>query len=416
MSKDTTKPKGKSRERSRESSPAQVTKPKQPKKTPRQKDRDAQRSQNYREKKGSEVMEDLTKQLKEKLHPGFLHIRDLVSNSGVVAVPAYTRLPISTRGIGFHIAHCIYNFKRIYEAYPLEEKLIFSAYRIALAQLEYKIVQAHSEVSANQCFDPPFMPHFFSADQQNIICQFRLAFTGVANLINTVGNVSFNGCLYTPVYLNTGMLEYSETVPVEQTAGAATTVARMVKLYAPEATAVLFSNLKDTVASLANRDTPLDARKTFYDANPLPGAKWTGAQDPVLQNPEDFWPADYDTQAMFRDVMSLRPFYSVLGTKTPKYMNGGLVDYSSPGASHLLVSGQPKAANLIGDLVSGTTSTYWSVHPVGNISFFMGTSLATGELPALSAYKTELYSVRSPTVRAETAETNIAVNIGSLYG
>lgn len=63
-------------------------------------------------------------------------------------------------------------------------------------------------------------------------------------------------------------------------------------------------NIRTAVEGLCDPATQQQHRQSFYDLNPLPGARWTDEQGvgPLLHNADAIWPADYNVAGLQADV------------------------------------------------------------------------------------------------------------------
>lgn len=107
-------------------------------------------------------------------------------------------------------------------------------------------------------------------------------------------------------------------------------------LLVPQAEQVTFSNLRETVESLANQQCPGEYRRRFYRNNPIPGAIWVGEPDnPILANPDEIMPTEYTVNELNDDVQDMHAKIVFANKKAPKYFTGA-IDFEPDGTRAML--------------------------------------------------------------------------------
>lgn len=138
----------------------------------------------------------------------------------------------------------------------------------------------------------------------------------ITSIIRSLGKVKVGDKLYVP---KTGI--HNETTD---------------RMFIPQSEQICLSNLRRTVESLSNPETPAAIRRRFYRNSPIPGAIWVGApEDPLLNNPDEIMPDNYNVQRFNDDVLNIRAKLNFLNKKAPKYFTGP-VTFEPEGTKALL--------------------------------------------------------------------------------
>ena len=131
------------------------------------------------------------------------------------------------------------------------------------------------------------MDYSLPIEQRDIDRANRLNPGPVSALISSVGRVEINGQSYFPV------LELE--VRMEN---------------------ITLDVLREFVVRMSQTATPAVERTAAYNVNALPGSSWAETGDgPVLTNPDDICPGNYEEQSMAVDMQDVRAFVNLRARK-----------------------------------------------------------------------------------------------------
>lgn len=379
-------------------------KDKQPKKNKSEKksSRNKTRSQNFREKAGNAARADLQKELDRPLFFGFAIDINAPTVQMVQVVDQAKVLPISTRGIGFYSQSLFIKLHQTLKNIP--QCSVYELYRLSLAQLELKLIKSvRSQSQPYPTNNDQYYKPMLDLEFRESIEGMSVNFGPIAAIINAIGSFVYGETTYYP------------RLPV------------MEELI-PQPQLIVLSNLRRVVNLLSNRATPHNSRLYFYNVSPLPGAIWgpdpirrAGQRRrvddqhhpdfPLLMNPEDFMPQEYDIQDLDQDINRVKNFINFCSRKSIKYVeNGSAISYDSKaaGLKTMLVTNyihelrNPEAvmdreghinyAEM--SLPVGGLCQYWSDVKIDNITAFLGALHVLGEIPVHQA-PFETYGVRA---------------------
>jgi len=382
-------------------------------KPPSKRGRDKARSERHRLMIGAEESKELKKELDKTLFFGFNLEAKAIDASGFNVVKQAKVLPVSTRVVGLTVQSMFVTLNQRLTKLP--DCSVYEAYRVSLAQTELKMMKSQeASVLRVNAENISFYRPRLSIEEEKILKTCPINFNVIANAINAIGKFEYNQTTYYPKFINRSV---------------------------PDPYTITYSNLKRTVYGLSLPGTPRDERKYFYENNSLPGAKWKGTNskgkrsreeeeiyDPILVNPKDFWPEDYDEDDLRDDVHRYQGLLAWASGKSLKYVNlESKIDYEGPGLKTLLVSNNSdndlrnSEVIVVDDKIDftsmsmpiGSLSEFWSPELIDETTAYIGALQLLGEVPsnARNAPEYIVRTVENSSVRMSHTWASMFINM-----
>lgn len=350
------------------------------------------RVQTYRKQQSKITEDNLSEELKKKLFPGVKDGQTASERLEAVNTFKAITLTVTTRAIGFGTMHI---FLSLFEFANVPQRGdIYQLYRVGLAVFQAKLQIVQRSVTCIL---------YTEEDYETVPANEDLIMTakGILNLpdqltsvINAIGKVKISERLYIP---KMGKYHYTRN-----------------HAFLPQPEQVTFNNLRNTVVALNDARTPIEYRRTFYQNNPIPGAIWEGApNDPVLVNPEEIMPEDYDVTDLADDIDALRAKMNHLNKKGPKYFTKP-VNFEDTGTKSMLVCNSMNKLRCIdrrqgeGLLeyysrmkISGDIDEYFNIERLTTGEQIDGNIALLGESPEIGVLKYPIYLMRDKRICSE---------------
>lgn len=373
--------------------------------------RDEKRRDDFREKKGKETMDNLKKELDKELFFGFTMDSKAFEGQKIGVSPQAKILPISTRSVGLTTQAMFVKVNQTMRNIP--QCSVYEAYRVSLAQMEYKVIESgrNQLMNVNTNYNDYQALHM-ALEYREALLGCPINFNVIASAINAVGSFEYN------------QIQYYCKIPNRAV---------------PDPLTVSFSNLKRTVSMMSLESTPIATRKYFYENNPLPGAKWKGVApprrgrrdefeiNPILTNPQDFWPVDYGIEDFNDDLQRFNGLLSWTSRKSLKYVNvESKIVYSGSGSPTCFVSNYCEGLRNSDPLLNadgsidwqntampvGRMSEFWTPDRLDDMTMYIGMLQLLGEIPGKSKERfSYVRSVENCVMRADRAWTAMFINM-----
>ncbi|KMQ93466.1 hypothetical protein RF55_6431 [Lasius niger] len=254
--------------------------------------------ESYRERKSKEYGNKEKKRIFDELMFGYRSQNEVMKSLQIITVPKSIVVSVTTRAVGFMCQFLFCKFARLNVKFPLGNNGL-------------PAVPNQSSPSRNKT-GPSDVRTVFAL-------HWKITFLAIR---------SDAGTLYIP------------RLPV----------AKIGNGNALEPTIVSFSTLRTIVSKLADVTTPRAERDYFYQHSASSGAIWSSARKlnddgtfedipdtrPILQNPDDFMPRNYEINDLHRDTSAVEDLLEIIGRKYPKYVYA--LDFGSAGNVSQLVS------------------------------------------------------------------------------
>lgn len=323
------------------------------------------RAQNFRKKENAEVMTSIKKDLDSKLFAEYDTLNQALQSLNISEQKQVINLPITTRGIGIitsRLAH------RIHLQLPNVDIPINEWYRVSLAQASLKLINAQ-DANVLPLHRPKLPSMDMDLESRTIISTIHVNLAPLSNIINSIGNFSFNDVSYTPVISD--VQAFSPTIST-------------LRAFLDEAT--------------------INANLIYSTYSCLPGAIWENRMGAVrLTNADDIFPRNYNRAAMREDIEEVKAFYANVTRKLQKF--GGSISYGPDGLPSQLVSVQPTTDRVSctyaeEDIftIFGEEDSFYTPVPLSPLNYTLGMASLFGEtiiqVPANTLQAQ--YSIRSP--------------------
>ncbi|UYV84844.1 UBA2 [Cordylochernes scorpioides] len=287
-----------------------------------------ERSLQFREK-NAEFMNQLTKELEAKLFIGAPSV--LVAAEKQTPVEYAVPVPISTRGVGLACNAVAQRLQGLLTPVRYAAFNVDALYRVSMAQLHYKLERVCSKGHSFRSHVPVIQPMDYPTEL--LLRENRRTFKPIADIINMIGTVVFEGGTYVP---------YVPDAPIEN------------PLF------MTFPRLRPAVVAMHDFETPAPQRQAYHEFSPLPGGLWLQVMQPVvegippqpvipaqvhLSNPDNVMSAHYGVTQLVQDINALGVFMDQLKTKYPLLL--GDVDWDAPGSPGLLASYEARVEMLV---------------------------------------------------------------------
>jgi len=345
------------------------------------------RLENHRLQKGHDTVKEIHRAAMERTSVSLDTLLNCLNNMQIVQQKQEAIVPITTRGAGFLTQEC-YDEAVIQHPKAARACNVNQAYRVVLAQQQLQLLKSEENALLN---DPTVMQietelPSIDATMQQAIASTPQSFRLTADLINTIGKCEVGQTNYRPVILSPKIK--SSSIPVTSTKRR-----REYSDLLPDPYAVTFKNLRETVEALSSPQTPIEARRYFYDNNPIPGAVFS---EGLLTNANDIMPAGYDVANLARDQRHFRAMLGMLSSKS-QHLVGECV-FNGIGNPGQLVTCYQEQFKIVGS----------ELHfPVGEVRFrcirqmepgfaVRGALSLLGEYPITAPTDRNLYGIREP--------------------
>lgn len=279
------------------------------------------RAQNYRENRNESVIADFAKmnleRLRSDLFGEFSSLKEALITAKVDPQAQSIRISATTRGIGLTLFSTL---NRISAQMPDVNIPIHSFYRVSLMQFAAKLDV--SQLQRGVGFVDPLDGEeglLLDSDMRNLVSMNPQNVTPVAGVINCVGLFSHDDVKYFP---------------------------SMVTVASP--LNVTIRTLRQSVVMLSNPVTPLEVRQRWVALNSIPGAQFEDELDPILVNPDDVIPGNYDLPMARNDFLLVNACLAKIGRKTPKL--AGVISFNEKG----------NKGQLLTATINANTSHIWS--------------------------------------------------------
>uniref|UniRef100_A0A0A1X529 Anaphase-promoting complex subunit 4 n=1 Tax=Zeugodacus cucurbitae TaxID=28588 RepID=A0A0A1X529_ZEUCU len=233
-------------------------------------------------------------------------------------------LPISTRSVGLNIRCLVKEIQLLlgnkykdFEYYRLTNAL----YRVTLLRLHMKINKGFRNCIID--LRKSDAPYFITEDFERSIECMGPDFTIIHQLLSAVGYVQYGRDSFVPVLPLLKQDQHCDPINVR------------------------FTNLRNIVTSLADRETSIEVRRHFWEYNPIPGAKWSTtdvdgkdefATNTYLSNPNDIMPENYNLPELNEDISIIQVIVTIISREYPKYITNKRIDFCSSGSEAQFVS------------------------------------------------------------------------------
>jgi len=311
--------------------------------------------------------------LYEKLFFGYSSITNAIKNIELNQITRTVNIPITTRSIGFILNDLMAKFAqlRVLNNQDLT-LLVHASYRVALLCIEVKLEEARNLQHSRNLDMNRFLTSQVTSDVKKALRGMGANFAPVVNYVSAIG------------YFKTTSAEYMPRHP--------RSIGRFDYLH------VSITNLREVVQYLSSQgNESVQHRIEFRNHCPIPGAEWNigirrGANEenadiPVLSNPDDIIPADYNITQVFDDLAIIGQSVEVIGRRYPKYVSSGAINYTSPGSICQLVSNNKASIKCpsLGGMLNKTTiigkhDRFWSPIHLSDPEFYMGVAYMLGEI------------------------------------
>lgn len=347
--------------------------------------RNVQRVTNMREQKGLAVMRSTSEALDAKIGVGMKEVTEALNkieaNKTLVAITTI----ITTRGISFTAAQIYYHAAVKRNAVFAS---IYSFYRVSLAVLEVRIMEGRSMLTSPYQSDIPIDNPRSDPALTQVVSTLNAVPELVRKCVNAAGPIEEGQEYFVPAF------------PAKRYDGRR----RLVVLPGE----VRFSNLRDVVLLLSDRQYPVDLRRNFYARNPIPGATWNNAPDnPILANPDVIMPAAYDLDALQRDVNEMNRMMAWMQQKLPKFVTTERLDFKRRGEKSILISnaeGELRYPDLPAGMqlndyyntlqLQGNITDFWSTRGLQKVDQLDGCMILEGEIPSVQNFVFPTYILR----------------------
>lgn len=309
-------------------------------------------------------------------------------------------LPITTRSIGFSTQAIFNNIHKTLNENDLPDCSMYQAYRVSLAQAELKIKNSTEQVLDCEVANDQIVQPTITTEHESIIKAAPINFNIISNFINAIGTFEHDRIVYYSRIPNIGRVD---------------------------PTTVTYSNLERYVNYLSNRESDVIDRIRFYNNCPLPGAIWDRTVrrtvkrrhldyehedfNPVLLNPQDFWPPEYTLADFQNDSVAYRKLLSQIDRSTLRYVNiESKINFEGPGNKNVLISNivdgnvnNPPILHLPDTqdidwnsvrLPTGTIEHFWSPTIIDQNTAYLGMLILSGEIYQ-SLTNQDIFSVRT---------------------
>lgn len=321
------------------------------------------RPQEFRQSIGAKVVAQYSAMGKQQLFSGVHDIHRYLNAITIQVVENAVEFPISTRAIGFSLQQA---YLHICSRVPNIQALcsVHSIYRVALLQFSLRLAQVAKHRVMNVLQSGNHSYPILDYEIAQLIHSIPQQLSPVAGIINSVGQINLQSCSYYP-YLPTSNILNPFIVS--------------------------FSNLREMVVRLSNRDYPQVERQEFYFNNPIPGAVWETpqpddgpvapiGQNPILANPDAIIPPEYGVDQISQDIAAVRTLFAYIASKLPQFCARVTIDEKgSPGQLVSTVAVQ-RGIRIDGMApVTGNCSAFYASVPMSDVYFALGCLTLLGE-------------------------------------
>lgn len=203
-------------------------------------------------------------------------------------------------------------------------------------------------------------------------------------IINSIGTVNTGTCVYQPA------------LPKD-------IVAKVngIDRFCPQPDRLTISNLRTTVAALADPTTPDEWRSSFFARSPIPGQV---TESNLLTNAAEIMPPGYDEERLLSDIRELGNLNPIIQKYATK-LSETILSWDTAGSqSLLLTTGEtPAARQELPDYYKvcnpiGNATNHWSTHELTQADKMVGVVTMTGETQHFENLAKPLFTIRAPEI------------------
>lgn len=310
--------------------------------------------------------------------------KEIEKATACIAANRALALGVSTRGVGFGTQMLANTAVKYNDAIKVPD--INKMYRVFLGVVEGKIQSLQNsdiideiQHTRGEGLEQPLL------DRVGLVARIP---EPIGRIVSNIGIVTHNEETFVPCLPKDVVDNEHRLVPTPET--------------------VVLSNLRRTVETLANPDTPVEYRTNFRAKNPIPGTRWS--QEDVLLNPDDIIPPDYNIRKFNDDNSDITPFVNQLEKYIPK-LAGGLSKFKDKrGSKAQFISTtsanikQPELGEnedrkvalqeLYYKIPEGDAELFWSRYSVNSVEKLLGVVALMGEVPTNKRMADPLFTFR----------------------
>lgn len=241
-----------------------------------------QKEENFRQEKGTKVIEAYHSDLKKSLLCGFENLDEVIKAKAYEDTTRSIGIPVSTRAVGISVTTTI-NKIQATEAnrQRLPQMTPFQMYRVMLDMVEKQIFENRIAAKLDDrdgWYDPQQFEEF-----KNVTSSINICPQQIGALLKCIPSFKFEDLSFVPLFPGKKIDDRQRFIPV------------------PEV--VYLTNLRETVVSLADQLVAIAVRRNFANKNPIPGAIFAQG---ALTNAEDIMPAGYNAASLMIDLYAVK--------------------------------------------------------------------------------------------------------------
>lgn len=348
------------------------------------------RDEEYRIKKGNEVVDTLVLDFKKNLLCGFESIDEVIKAKKMETTSAPVCVPISTRTVGFSTQDTYTRVTSIQENIPrLGQMTVYQLYRVQLGMVEFKIFNNRQKCAPELQFwnSMSDFEQFKTAITSINVCTQR-----VGCLLKSIQNFMYNQKDYCFLFPKKQFDAQNRMIPI------------------PEL--IYLTNLRQTVDYLSNPGTNREIRQNFRMKSPLPRATW-GDND-VLLNADEFIPADYGPLNLITDLYLVKGWIenaTTLKSVQQKWFAQVDLNKDNPGNESVLISNSSgilrcNETTEQSQYTIGDVGIFWTPEIMPENLMFYGVYNLAGEMASHTKYAYPNYSLRERNSAARSTKRN----------
>lgn len=336
------------------------------------------KEETFRMKKGTDALESLHSDLKKSLLCGFESMEEVLKAKQYENTSRTIALPVSTRAVGFST---VATYSKVTSTEQNRLRLpnvtIFQIYRVLLAMVERKVFDNRLIAKLDDrdlWYNPAPFEEFKSTITSINICTQQ-----VGALLRCLSIFKFEETTFAPLF------------PADVVVNG-----RLIPM--PES--LRLTNLRATVTSLANQNTPQPMRRNFANKNPIPGARFDDHF--LLQNADDIIPNGYVAANLRDDLYAVKGWIeaaSDLRNSRDKWFTQVQLGENSSGNESMFVSNNSENLRIVTannvSRIEGDVTEYWWRSKISDQMTFYGTYHLGGELSSVARYLYPGYTPRT---------------------
>lgn len=346
-----------------------------------------EKEERFRKEKGAEVLNTYHAELKKSLLCGFESMEDVLKAKEYENTSRSVALPVSTRAVGISVVN---TYNKVTQTEANRQRMpnvsIHQIYRVMLAMVERKIFDNRISATLDdrtEWYDPSAFEDF-----KSVITSINICTQQIGALLRCIPCFKYDEVNFVPLF------------PANQFDGQR----RLLPL--PEV--VTFSNLRDTVTSLANQQIPLAVRRNFINKNPIPGAIF---DNNILTNADAIIPANYHAQDLRDDLYAVKGWIeaaSDLRNAREKWFTKISPSELQHGNESVLVSSNSETLRITvhdgRSVVEGDIEEFWFRSRMSDQMIFFGTYHLAGENASIARYLYPGYCTRAKAASGMTTK------------